>query len=560
MHTKLLLVFAFASVVSSHDVLIGSGTGGRKIFDEIRQANPAIWRQIENVTIIAPDNEVISKVIVTDMRPEKDGDVQIVDGGDGMKSVTIELKSPTVLRGYEFHLEVYTVPETKLSDAEEHLYPESPSTTDKIDLPETSEATSHEKDGSGEDEVPEMPDNADKTTELPESTTNQDIPALMVGKVVDGDILRPAREASDENNPQISQSEDNLNVHPSIIASEDDETTTENVSTEITTEAEMTTKLDESEVITAAPESFDNSKNIPDYPSLSILDYIKSKEGARPIRRTDDETNESNEDTTTTEKIVENTDNVDTSYMLPTLEPSSSSQDNNDDTADLVPPEETNYNTGFSLNNESTEKPAVEVSTDIYNNRPRGGRGLDFEDSQELFTSTTMNAIELSTSVINNADSENSTTEATIDEQLRNARETDVVDNNVNGLDTTIDSNQNEQIPLCRAPNESDKSSNNLTPNIIIVNGEQLTLTPDSNHKLQYGIPIVLIIGSDTNIPTIKIIAEGAIDDDKNTNVFPSADNSMDDYEPVPEDKLNDSQDREFSEDEFIPKPVMSFE
>ncbi|XP_046972735.1 agglutinin-like protein 7 [Vanessa cardui] len=556
MHTKLLLVFAFASVVSSHDILIGSGTEGRKIFDEIRQANPAIWRQIENVTIIAPDNEVISGVVVTDMRPEKDGDVQIVDGGDGMKSVTIELKSPTVLRGYEFHLEVYTVPETKLSDAEEHLYTESTLTTDKIDLTETSEATSHEKDGSGEDE-PEIPDEVDKTTELPESTTNQDIPELMEGKVVDGDILRPAREASNENNPETTQSEDNLNVHPSIIGSEADQTTTENVSTEVTTEAEMTTKLDESEVITVAPESFDNSKNIPDYPSLSILDYIKSREGARPIRRTDDESNESNDDATTTEKLVENTDNVDTSYMLPTSEASSSSQNNNDDTADLVPPEETNYNTGFSLNNESTEKPVNDDSTDISNNRPRGGRGLDFEESQELITSTTMSDIESSTSAINN-DSESSTTEATIDEQLRNARETDVLENNVNGLDATIDSNQNKQIPLCRAPNESDKTSN-LTPNVIILNGEQLTLTPDSNHRLQFGIPIVLIIGSDTNIPTIRIIAEGAHDDNKDTSVFPSADNSMDDNEPVPEDKLNDSQEREYSEDEFIPKPVMSF-
>ncbi|XP_050356711.1 uncharacterized protein LOC126777641 [Nymphalis io] len=555
MNTKLLLVFAFASVVSSHDISIGSDAGGRKIFDEIRQANPAIWRQIENVTIIAPNGEVISRVVVTDMRPEKDGEVQIVDGGDGRKSVTIELKSPTVLRGYEFHLEVYTVPDTKLTDAEEHLYLDPTSTTDKIDMPDTSEATSHEADGSGDEDktkmLSEMSSDADKTTELPESTTYQDIPAL-VGKVVDGDILRPARETSDENNsPQISQSEENLNVHPSLIGSEDDLTTTENVSTEITTEADMTTKLDDSEQITVAPGSFDNSKNIPDYPSLSILDYIKSKEGARQSRRTD-ETNDSNDDATTTEKIDEKTDSVDISYMLPTEKPISPLLNNNDDTVDLVPPEKTDYNTGFSSNNENTEIPVVEISS---NNGPRAGRGLDFEDSQELFTPTTMSAVELTTSVINNEDSENSTTEATIDEQSRNARETDV-DENVNGLDT---SNQNEQIPLCRAANENDKPSNNLTPNMIIVNGEQLTLTPDSNHKMQFGIPIILIIGSDTNIPTIKIIAEGASDNEnKNVNMEPLAENPMDDYESVPEDKLNYSQKREFP-DEFIPKSVMSF-
>lgn len=550
MNTKLVLLFAFASVVSSNDLTIGSDTEGRKIFDEIRQANPAIWRQIENVTIIAPSDEVISRVVVTDMRPEKDGDVQIVAGGERKNNVTIELKSPTVLRGYEFHLEVYSIPETKLTDAEENIS-EPTLTTDQSSVPENSEA-SQDTDGSGDNiETSEMPDYAEKTTETAESSTNNGIPSL-VGRV-DGDILRPARETYDDNdNPETPVSEDSSNLHPSVVASDSDVTTTENVkigmdlSDEATTESEMAPKIYENEKVTDAPESFDNSKNIPDYPALSILDYIKSKEGARSIRYTQVETSETSQDGTTTESNIQSTQSVDMSYTsLPAAEPSGSR--NEDDTVDLVPPVETDYNTDFSSNDENTEKP-IENSTTL--NRPRAGRGLDTDNIQEQAFATEI-PIEITTT--DNENSESSTTKAPIDDQLRNTRDArkDLEDNESNDLNSSYYPTQTET-PLCNILNNGDKQANALNPNVLILNGDQLTLTPDI-YKLQFGIPIVLIIGSNTNIPTIKIIAESVSDENK-VDIQPLQ-GSVE--ENLPEEKSNDyPQDKEIQEDDFVPNPV----
>ncbi|XP_045507185.1 uncharacterized protein LOC123703277 [Colias croceus] len=113
MHYKVLALLAFAALVKCHDIAIGSNTNGRKIYEEKKQASPAIWRQDDNVTISANDGEVISRVVVHDLRAEKDGEVKIIDGGEGQKNVTLELKSPTALRGYEFHIEVYAIPDQK---------------------------------------------------------------------------------------------------------------------------------------------------------------------------------------------------------------------------------------------------------------------------------------------------------------------------------------------------------------------------------------------------------------------------------------------------------------
>ncbi|KAL0811029.1 hypothetical protein ABMA28_010309 [Loxostege sticticalis] len=110
MLTTVVLLTVLA-LVQSHDVKVGNNAEGRKIFDEVRHASPTIWRQTENITINTTDAEVISSVVITDLRPDKDGDAKIVEGGEGQKNVTIELKSPTVLRGYDFQIEVYAVPE-----------------------------------------------------------------------------------------------------------------------------------------------------------------------------------------------------------------------------------------------------------------------------------------------------------------------------------------------------------------------------------------------------------------------------------------------------------------
>ncbi|GBP32602.1 hypothetical protein EVAR_25961_1 [Eumeta japonica] len=114
---KYLVVFLpLLASVACHDITFGHRTDGRKIFDERREASPAIWRQNDNVTVNATSGEVISRVVVTDLREGKDGDANIVDGGVGEKFVTVALKSPTPLRGYSFQVEVYSGPDSKLEE------------------------------------------------------------------------------------------------------------------------------------------------------------------------------------------------------------------------------------------------------------------------------------------------------------------------------------------------------------------------------------------------------------------------------------------------------------
>lgn len=106
---KFIAFFAFVSIVAANDIVVGPKDKGNKIVDEQRIASPALWVQTANLTYNASDSEVISRVNVTDMRPDKDGSARIVEGGEGFKNVKIELKSPTILRGYDFLIEVYAV-------------------------------------------------------------------------------------------------------------------------------------------------------------------------------------------------------------------------------------------------------------------------------------------------------------------------------------------------------------------------------------------------------------------------------------------------------------------
>lgn len=117
-----LIAFALIAAVSCNDLVQGP-EGGRKIYDENKEASPAIWKQKSEVTIKANDTDVISQIVITDLRPDKDGEAQIIDGGEGQKNVTVELKSPTILRGFYFHIEVYVV-----SEDEQQSYPKSATT------------------------------------------------------------------------------------------------------------------------------------------------------------------------------------------------------------------------------------------------------------------------------------------------------------------------------------------------------------------------------------------------------------------------------------------------
>ncbi|CAH2058259.1 unnamed protein product, partial [Iphiclides podalirius] len=108
LHAILVLV-CLGGIAECSDIRLGyASPQSRKVFSEIREADPALWKRTDDIIVNAPANEVISAVFVTDLRDDKDGEAYIESGGIGDKSVTIGLKSPTILRGYKFEIEVYT--------------------------------------------------------------------------------------------------------------------------------------------------------------------------------------------------------------------------------------------------------------------------------------------------------------------------------------------------------------------------------------------------------------------------------------------------------------------
>ncbi|CAH0697374.1 unnamed protein product [Spodoptera exigua] len=94
--------------MESNDIRLGFATPySKKIYSAIKIANPALWQREDDVLISSPNHELIDAVYITDLRPEKDGISYIEAGGIGSKTVTIALKSPSLLRGYKFAIEVY---------------------------------------------------------------------------------------------------------------------------------------------------------------------------------------------------------------------------------------------------------------------------------------------------------------------------------------------------------------------------------------------------------------------------------------------------------------------
>lgn len=110
MFKSALIALLYLGAITANDIRLGTTSpNARKIYSEIKEANPALWTRTDDIIINAVDNEIISAVYVTDLRDDKAGEAYIESGGIGGKSVTIGLRSPSVLRGYKFEIEVYTV-------------------------------------------------------------------------------------------------------------------------------------------------------------------------------------------------------------------------------------------------------------------------------------------------------------------------------------------------------------------------------------------------------------------------------------------------------------------
>lgn len=106
--TIIFALFLISAVVSN-DLHLGSiEKGARKIYSEHKQANAALWKRKDQVVIGTLGQDVISAINIEDLREGKDGETFIESGGVGTSGVTIGLKSPSLLRGYDFQIDVYT--------------------------------------------------------------------------------------------------------------------------------------------------------------------------------------------------------------------------------------------------------------------------------------------------------------------------------------------------------------------------------------------------------------------------------------------------------------------
>lgn len=109
-----LLILSILLLVAgslSHDFLLGyPDLGSKLIYSKVHQENPAIWVRSDVFTVNCSKSEVINAIQIMDLRPDKWGEAYIRSGGIGEKSVTIELNSPSVFRGFNFWVEIYALP------------------------------------------------------------------------------------------------------------------------------------------------------------------------------------------------------------------------------------------------------------------------------------------------------------------------------------------------------------------------------------------------------------------------------------------------------------------
>lgn len=111
----LLVFLATSSIIlipgtQSHDLFLGyPDYTSRLIYSKVHQANPAIWVRSEDIVVNCSSNQIINAIKITDLREDKWGEAWVKSGGIGQKTVTIELDSPTIFRGYNFWVEVYAI-------------------------------------------------------------------------------------------------------------------------------------------------------------------------------------------------------------------------------------------------------------------------------------------------------------------------------------------------------------------------------------------------------------------------------------------------------------------
>lgn len=110
MTLSILIVSLLLVSTYSHDLYLGyPDVSSKLIYNKVHQENPAIWVRSETFTVNCSSNEVINAISIMDLRQDKWGEAYVKAGGIGSKSVTVELDSPSVFRGYNFWVQVYAI-------------------------------------------------------------------------------------------------------------------------------------------------------------------------------------------------------------------------------------------------------------------------------------------------------------------------------------------------------------------------------------------------------------------------------------------------------------------
>ncbi|XP_048005935.1 mediator of RNA polymerase II transcription subunit 15-like [Leguminivora glycinivorella] len=113
MYCKVIAVLAVAAFASANDIHEGyNGTASQKPAFQGHYAGD--WKSAvrPGIDIFVNTTGLITAINVTDLRDGKDGVASIASGGVGHDNVTISLKSPNILRGYDFLVEVFDDEET----------------------------------------------------------------------------------------------------------------------------------------------------------------------------------------------------------------------------------------------------------------------------------------------------------------------------------------------------------------------------------------------------------------------------------------------------------------
>ncbi|KAG7296549.1 hypothetical protein JYU34_020340 [Plutella xylostella] len=231
---KILILVILTTTVSCNDLLLGEKWGGKLIFNETFEANPALWTREEKVFVDAKRN-IVNKIVVEDHRPNKDGVASVIDGGINFNNVTIHLESPSIFRGYSFSVKVYAVNKTAIPS---FVTTRKPGNAIATRLPVLSTSKAPDSSTSNSVTISSTTKEASTTTKMP-STTVSSTSKPHVSSTTNSETISTTKLPStatripSTTSPSVNTSSAKTNEILSSIASRSPTTSTSNSVTKV---------------------------------------------------------------------------------------------------------------------------------------------------------------------------------------------------------------------------------------------------------------------------------------------------------------------------------------